>query len=126
MRLYHEVGLARLMASYIYLATVQHDALGTSMWNYQMWVHKHPVRVYRDSPREPLDVYQRLVNSNFNLNVKRAQLLADYSYLALDEPGKRLLRQFTQELQQLDARLAAAPAQPWRLRPGMLEANINA
>jgi hypothetical protein len=28
-----KVGLARLMASYIYLATVQHDALGTSMWN---------------------------------------------------------------------------------------------
>jgi arachidonate 15-lipoxygenase len=119
-------GLARLMASYIYMASVQHEALGTFMWNYQMWVHRHPIRVYRDGSREPLDVYQRLVNANFNLNVKRAQLLNDYSYLALDERGKRLLHQFTQELKQLDEHLRQEPFQVWRLRPGVLEANINA
>lgn len=121
-----KAGLSRLMASYIYLASVQHEALGTCMWNYQMWVHKHPIRVYRDGSREPLDVYQRLVNANFNLNVKRAQLVADYSYLALDEPGKRLLREFTEELRRLDESLLRQPFQSWRLRPDVLEANINA
>ena len=120
------IGLARLMASYIYMASVQHEALGTFMWNYQMWVHKHPVRVYRDGSREPLDVYQRLVNANFNLNVSRAQLMADYSYLALDEAGGQLIRQFAEELRQLDDRLAQEPFQFWRIRPSILEANINA
>jgi arachidonate 15-lipoxygenase len=73
-------GTARLIATFIYMATVEHEILGTGLWNYQMWPHIQPVRVYKNGQREPLDVYQRLVNANFNLNVSRAQLLQDFRY----------------------------------------------
>ena len=55
--------LARLVARIMYLATVQHEILGSFLWNYQLWTHRLPVRVYQNGQREPLDVYQRLVNA---------------------------------------------------------------
>jgi hypothetical protein len=85
---------ARLIASLIYLAAVEHELLGTGLWNYQLWTHVQPVRVYRSGQREPHDVYQRLVNANFNLNVRRKQLMDDFSYLAVDERGAAAFRSF--------------------------------
>ena len=57
------------------------------LWNYQVWTHVQPVRVYRNGQREPLDVYQRLINANFILNVPRTPLLEDFSRLAPDPKG---------------------------------------
>src|SRR5678815_1893762 len=91
--------VARLCAAFIYMATVEHEILGTGLWNYQMWTHVQPVRVYENGQREPLDVYQRLVNANFNLNVHRAQLLQDWSYLALDAAGAQAFRDFKRALE---------------------------
>jgi hypothetical protein len=119
-------GAARLIAALIYLATVQHDLLGTGLWNYQMWTHVQPVRVYKNGQREPVDVYQRLVNANFNLNVKRAALLQDFSHLALDTRGADAFRIFKKDLEALQARLDAEPFAHWKIYPSMLEANINA
>jgi arachidonate 15-lipoxygenase len=119
-------GAAQLIAAFIYLATVEHEILGTGLWNYQMWTHIQPVRVYRNGQREPLDVYQRLVNVNFNLNVSRARLLQDFSYLALDEKGREAFRQFKEELEALQARLEKEPFAHWKIYPNILEANINA
>ena len=118
--------IARLCAAYLYMASVEHEILGTGLWNYQMWTHVQPVRVYRNGQREPLDVYQRLVNANFNLHVKRAQLLQDWSYLALDPAGVQAFRDFKQALEGLQQRIAAEPAAAWKISPGILEANINA
>jgi len=119
-------GLARLIASFIYLAAVEHEILGTGLWNYQMWTHVQPARVYHDGRREPLDVYQRLVNANFNLNVHRAPLMQDFSYLALDPRGAEAFRQFLDDLRALEATVAVEPPAPWKMRPTILEANINA
>ena len=119
-------GVARLIAAFIYMASVQHEAMGTALWNYQLWVHKHPVRVRTDGQREPLDIYQRLVNANFNLNVSRAQLMADYSYLALDDKGADLFRLFERELEALETKMNAEKAATWKILPTALEANINA
>ena len=66
---------------------IQHEALGSCMWNYQMWVDKNPVRIRTDGKRVPVDVFQRLLNANFNLNVDRAKLVQDLSYFALDDKG---------------------------------------
>ena len=55
-------------------------------------------RVYEKGTREPLDVYQRLVNANFNLNVPRLALMEDFSYLALDDAGAAAFRQFQNDL----------------------------
>jgi hypothetical protein len=121
----HE-SLARLCAAFIYMATVEHEILGTGLWNYQMWTNVQPVRVYENGQREPLDVYQRLVNANFNLNVKRAPLVQDFSYLGLDPVGAQKLREFKQGLEALQARVAAEPAVAWKMTPNILEANINA
>src|SRR5262249_35574560 len=78
---------ARVIAAFIYLATVEHEILGTGLWNYQLWTNVQPVRIYRNGQRETIDVYQRLVNANFNLNVRRARLMQDFGYLALNRKG---------------------------------------
>jgi len=118
--------VARLIARFIYLMTVQHESVGTSLWNYQLWTHRQPVRVYTNGRREPLDVYQRLVNANFNLNVTRRALMDDFSYLALDNRGAAAFAQFRHELQELQQSMEKAPWEVWKIYPNMLEANINA
>ena len=118
--------LARLVAAFIYMGTVEHELLGTGLWNYQMWTHIQPVRVYRNGQREPLDVYQRLVNANFNLQVHRAPLLQDFGYLALDAAGAEAFARFKRELDDLQRRLEAEPVALWKVSPAILEANINA
>jgi arachidonate 15-lipoxygenase len=106
------------------------------MWNYQLWTHKQPVRVYRNDEREPqdvckrepLDVYQRLVNANYNLNVTRRELMFDFSYLALvgDTEAAAVLRRFQKDLEYLQLSMANEPWALWRLYPKALKVNINA
>jgi arachidonate 15-lipoxygenase len=117
--------LSRLVGSFMYMATAQHELLGTLLWNYQLWVHVQPARVYRDGRREPLDVYQRLVNANLVLNARRKQLLDDFSSLALDPRGRHAFDAFRQELRALQARMDAEPPAAWKVYPNILEANIN-
>lgn len=119
-------GLSRLIAGFTYMATVEHEILGSGLWNYQTWTHVQPVRVYRNGQREPLDVYQRLVNANFNLNVHRAPLLQDFSYLALDSRAAEEFRRFKRALDELEQRETAEPFAYWKMYPHLLKANINA
>jgi hypothetical protein len=125
-----KAGLARLVAGLTYMAAVQHEALGSIMWNYQLWVDEIPVRIYKDGRRLPVDIYQRLLNANFNLNVRRAKLLHDFDYMGLAPEGPGLFRLFMKELKVLDDRYASADYphhnQPWLIRPSAIDANINA
>jgi hypothetical protein len=118
--------VARLLAQLLYLVTVEHDKCGSFRWNYQLWSHRQPCRVYKKGTREPLDVYQRLVNANFNLNVTRLSLMEDFSYLALDEAGAAAFRQFQTHLKTLQEAMEKEPWAVWKIYPTMLEANINA
>lgn len=118
--------LADLTAGFIYMASVQHEILGSCMWNYQMWVDKNPVRIHTNGKRVPIDVFQRLVNANFNLNVDRAKLMQDLSYFALDARGEAAFLAFYEDLKQLEYELAKKDYACWRVTPSMLEANINA
>jgi Lipoxygenase len=118
--------LARLVARFMYLATVQHELMGSHLWNYQLWTHRLPVRVYQNGQREPLDVYQRLVNANYNLNVTRRALMHDFSYLALDAAGRDAMAKFERELAALQAQMAAQPWAVWKMAPAALKVNINA
>ncbi len=126
--------LARVVARFIYLASVQHEQFGTQLWNYQLWTHTHPVRVYRDGRRVPEDMYQRLVNSNYILNVVRSPLMQDYAPLALNEPARpdrqrqaeQTFARFRLDLTRLQRKMARTPWAPWTLYPADLEANINA
>ena len=122
----NRVGIARLIGAFIYMATVQHEVVGSGVWSYQLWTDRIPVRMYRNAQREPLDVYQRLVNANFNLNVHRAPLLQDFAYLALDRAGRDLFTRFLRELQTLNTAMPQPPHAPWWIRPEILKANINA
>lgn len=119
-------GLARLIGGFIYMASVQHEVLGQGVWNYQLWTDRIPVRLYRDGRREPIDVYQRLINANFNLNVHRAKLMQDFSDLGLDRRAQELFTLFLRDLQLLDDALKLQPQTAWLMRPSMLDANINA
>jgi hypothetical protein len=119
-------GVARLVTAYIYAGTVEHEAIGTGLWNYQLWTHVQPVRVYKNGRREPVDLYQRLVNYNFILNVSRAPLLQDLSYLAgNDRAGAVAFSTFLAELADLQIRLKAEPDECWKLYPADLEVSVN-
>jgi hypothetical protein len=119
-------GVARLSAAVMQLATVEHEILGSGLWDYQLWSDAFPGCVPADGTRPPLDVYQRLVNANFNLNVHRTALLTDFSYLALDPGGADAFRTFRADLLALQADLDTSPSEPWRMEPNRLKANINA
>ena len=118
--------VARLVARFIYLVSAQHEILGSFLWNYQLWTHRQPVRLYANGQREPLDVYQRLVNANYNLNVRRRLLMHDFSYLALDTEGGAEMKRFERKLQALEERMERDPWAVWKLYPAMLKVNINA
>jgi arachidonate 15-lipoxygenase len=118
-------GVARLVAIFMHVGTVEHEVMGSGLWNYQVWTHVQPVRVRRDGGRDPLDVYQRLVNFNFMLSVRRAPLMQDFSYLAVDEAGAAAFRQFRADLDDLQERMAKEDHACWRMSPTILEASVN-
>ncbi|MGB7872279.1 MAG: hypothetical protein WBM01_29120 [Mycobacterium sp.] len=118
--------LARLLANQLYLVTVQHEILGSFMWNYQLWTHRQPPRIYEDFRREPLDVYQRLVNANYILNVRRRALMYDFSYFGLDPLAKAAMFEFQKDLATLQAEMDSRPRAIWLVYPSALSVNINA
>ena len=118
-------GLARVIAAYIYEGNTIHDLTGTSLWDYQLWVDRNPVRIYTDGRRLPVDVYQRLIVNNFALQIKRAPMLADYGQVALEDQGAALFTQFHQECQSLQDQYDQTEAGPWRMEPKNLEISMN-
>jgi hypothetical protein len=118
--------LARMLAGQLYLVTVQHEILGSFMWNYQLWTHCQPARIYTDFQPEPLDVYQRLVNSNYNLNVRRRALMHNFSQFGLDPRAQAAILQFHADLAALQAQMDSHPHTVWRVYPRELKVNINA
>ena len=118
--------LARMLAGQLYLVTVQHEILGSFMWDYQLWTHRQPARIYKDFRPEPLDVYQRLVNANFNLNVHRRALMHNFNRIALDYRAKAAMLQFQTDLAVLQLKMDTHPHAVWRVYPRDLKVNINA
>lgn len=129
-----QASLARLAACCLYLGTVQHELVGSLLWNYQVWTNVMPVQVARDGSREPLDVYQRLLNMNFMLSTPRAPLMGDLTAVTLFESAnpERSARAvaafaaFRQELEGLQRAMEGEPWMPWKLYPKRLEVNMNA
>ncbi|MBV8291608.1 MAG: hypothetical protein JOY55_07285 [Mycobacterium sp.] len=117
---------ARMLAGQLYLVTVQHEILGSCMWNYQLWIHRQPARIYQDFQSEPLDVYQRLVNANYILNVRRRALIHNFDKLALDDNAREAMLRFQSELRALQTKMDSHPRAVWRLYPDELKVNINA
>ena len=118
--------LARMLASQLYLVTVQHEILGSCMWNYQLWIHRQPARIYQDFRLEPLDVYQRLVNANYILNVRRRKLIHNFDDIALDANARAAMTRFRKELKALQDSMDEHPRAVWQLYPDELKVNINA
>jgi hypothetical protein len=118
-------GIARLVAGFIYLGSVEHEVLGTGLWNYQLWTDVQPTRIYRSGRRESIDVFQRLVNYNFILNVRRSPLCGDFSSMAHDRAGKQAFRTFLGDLEALQERLDAEEPACWKVSPRMLESGVN-
>jgi Lipoxygenase len=117
--------LARMLAGQLYLVTAQHEILGSFMWNYQLWTHRQPARIYEDFRAEPLDVYQRLVNANYILNVHRRALIHNFDNIALDA-AKPALARFQKALEVLQETMDSEPRAVWRVYPRDLKVNINA
>lgn len=117
--------LSRLIAGYIHEGSVIHDMAGTTLWDYQLWADRNPARVYRDGRRMPVDVFQRLINNNFALQIRRAPLLADYGAVALDSGDAALFTTFYEECLALQSVFDDTTAGPWRMEPKNLEINMN-
>ncbi|MGH3775151.1 MAG: lipoxygenase family protein [Pseudonocardiaceae bacterium] len=119
-------GAAKLIAAYIYAGSVEHEVLGSGLWDYQLWTHVQPVRIYKNGRREPIDVYQRLVNYNFGVNVRRAQLLQDFSYMARnDDVGAAAFSTFLAELTDLQLLLKKERHDCWKVYPADLEVSVS-
>jgi hypothetical protein len=116
---------SRLIGSLIHLVSYQHEAYGTLLWNYQPWTQVQPIRVAVDGSSEPVDVYQRLINADFGLNIRRSPMMQDFSYLATDERGKAAFRAYLSDLLALQTRLEQEPLELYKVYPEMLEANMN-
>lgn len=116
---------SRLIGSLIHLVSYQHEAYGTLLWNYQLWTQVQPIRVRVDGAPEPVDVYQRLVNADFGLNIRRSPMLQDFSSLAIDHAGRAAFRAYLADLLALQTRLETEPRSLYKVYPEMLEANMN-
>jgi hypothetical protein len=119
-------GLGRMIGGYINEGNSVHDMVGTTLWDYQLWVDKNPLRIHRDGQRVPVDVLQRAINNNFALQIRRAPLLANYRAVALDDKGAALFTRFYEECRALQGRYDKNPTGPWRMEPKNLEINMNA
>lgn len=118
--------VAHFIAAFMHLGIGLHGILGNTLWHYNTWPHKNPLRLYKNGQRIPVDVYQRIVNQIFVINVRRAPLLGDYSAIALDADGVALFRQFQQECEALQTTYPAKPEFPWRQEPEDLQISMNA
>lgn len=123
-------GLARLIGAYMYEGNTIHELAGTNLWDYQLWVDKNPPRIYRNGNRLPLDVYQRVLNNNFALQLQRAPLCGNYSDIASDDAGRRLFMQFFVECQKLQVKYDLERWQSdedllWRMEPRNLKLSMN-
>lgn len=124
------VGVARLIGAYMYEGSSIHELVGTGLWDYQLWVDKNPSRIYRNGQRLPLDIYQRLLNNNFALQVQRAPLCDNYRGIAEDEAGRRLFTQFCVDCRKLQVkydleRWKSDEDLLWRMEPRNLELSMN-
>lgn len=117
--------LSRLIGAVIYEGNLTHDMVGTTLWDYQLWVDRNPVRMYRDGSRVPIDVLHRVIINNFALQLVRSPLLADYGEVALDDKGRRLFTQWYEECRQLQERYDREPADLWRIEPKNMEVSMN-
>lgn len=122
--------LARTIGAYIYEGIVIHELAGTALWDYQLWPDKNPCRIYRNGKRMPVDVYQRIIDNNFALQLERAPLLADYGAVALDARGRELFTRFSNECKALQAKYDQQRAESsedfiWRMEPSFLEIGMN-
>jgi arachidonate 15-lipoxygenase len=96
-------GAARLITSYIYAGSVEHEVLGSGLWDYQL-----------------------LVNYNFSVNVRRAPLMQDFSYMAgNDAAGAAAFSTFLGELTALQVRLKAQQHESWKMYPADLEVSVS-
>jgi arachidonate 15-lipoxygenase len=118
-------GAVELLATSIYLTTVEHEILDSNVYDYQLWNDVQPARVYENGAASPVDVYLRLVNYNFILSVERTLLMSDFSSLAPDDAGRAAFTRFREDLAALQVQMSQEPQQVWRLEPRMLRANMN-
>jgi hypothetical protein len=123
-------GLARAIGAYMFEGNTIHELSGTALWDYQLWADKNPTRIYQNGRRIPLDVYQRIINNNFALQLERAPLLANYGHVTQDQLGRNLFTRFCVECRELQVRYSlgrwhSGVADSWKMEPRQLEISMN-
>jgi len=112
-------GLVNLCTLLIYSVVVAHDE--NSLWNYALFM---PTLVHEDGL--PMTLGEVQCVSNFQLVICSAvnDLMADFSHLALDPEGARLMRELQSNLSTLQAEMEAAGDTWWRVYPAALKSSV--
>jgi hypothetical protein len=112
-------GLVNLCTVLIYSVVVAHDE--NSLWNYALFM---PTLVHEDGL--PMTLGEVQCVSNFQLVICSAvnDLMADFSHLALDREGARLMRELQSNLSALQAGMEGAGDAWWRVYPAALKSSV--
>jgi hypothetical protein len=112
-------GLIDLCTVAIYSVVVGHEE--NSLWDYALFM---PTLVHEDGLPMTLGEAQCVSNFQFLVCSATTDLMSDFSYLALDEKGAMLMRQFQKDLAALQAEMEAGKDEYWRLYPSTLKSSV--
>lgn len=74
--------------------------------------------------REDKDRYQLWLNYNYVLNVPRASLSKDFSYLAWDTKGEAIMKELQERLKKVQEHMPSTPKKAGLLYPDELDCNL--
>ena len=117
--------LVKLITTFIYTATVEHEKAGGLTYNYLPW-HQHiPFYVKQDGTcLSTIGQHQSTVNTLFITNAASPRLSEDLSQFALDANGAKIMKQFTKDMLDYQRELDANGVHPYTLCPKNLESSI--
>ena len=116
-----KANLVRFCSLFIYAVTVEHEE--NTMWDYAVFL---PATVRADGSPQSVGEVQSVLNFELLISSATNRLMNDLAYLALDEGGAKIMREFRAALQSLQAEMEREGDHYWRVYPRELEASVSA
>ncbi|RZI46183.1 lipoxygenase family protein [Candidatus Finniella inopinata] len=122
-----KTNLQRLITTFIYTASVEHEIVGNIEVNYGIWHNLIPSQVPRDINKRPsIDIFHQYMDISFATSAPSIKLTDDFSYLALDDAGKQSFKDFRTALLAYQQALEARGDNTYTVFPLKLEAGTSA
>ena len=118
-------GAAALLATLIYMVSVDHEIVDSGVWDYQLWSDVQPARGLpersADAARRLPAARERQLHPERRPHSPHERLLV--SRMRSEWRGR--VPPFRRDLVELQETMDRAPAACWRIEPRQLKANIN-